>query len=103
MPQDVFGGEPPHDWCYYYERADLARQFGQWDQAVELWRQAGPIAATFQYGPEYLPFIEAFARKGQWDKAAELTMKADSRTLGMSAFLCGNWARIVAAAPPSDL
>ena len=22
----VFGREPQHDWCYYYERIDLARQ-----------------------------------------------------------------------------
>jgi hypothetical protein len=102
LPQDVFGPEPPHQWCYYYQRADLARQFGQWDQVLQLWRQAGPLSARFQYGPEYLPFIEGFAREGQWDKALDLTMKANAKTVDMSGFLCDSWARIAAATPASD-
>ena len=103
LPQDVFGPEPDHNWCYYYQRADLARQFGQWDQVLELWRQAGPLTATFLYGPEYLPFIEAFARNGEWDQAAELTREANTRTVDMASFLCGSWTRITKATPASDL
>jgi hypothetical protein len=102
LPQDVFGSEPPHTWCYYYQRADLARQFGQWDQVIRLWEQAGSSPSEFQYGPEYLPFIEAFARDGQWAKAADLTLKANTRTIEMSGFLCGTWARIMQITPASD-
>ncbi len=102
LPQDVFGAELPHDWCYYYERADLARQFGQWDQVLLLWQQAGPLISTFSYGPEYLPFIEAFARTGQWARAVDLTMKADAKTTNMPEFLCRTWTRIVKATPASD-
>jgi tetratricopeptide (TPR) repeat protein len=102
LPADVFGSEPPHGWCYYFQKADLARQFGQWDQVLRLWQEAVSLAAQSQYGPEYLPFIEAYARKGQWDRAADLTMKANERTVEMSAFLCGNWRRIMSAAPASD-
>ncbi len=103
LPQDVFGAELPHDWCYYYERADLARQYAQWDQVLKLWQQAGSLSATSLYGPEYLPFIEAFAHRGQWDEAADLTMKADATTADMSSFLCGSWTRITAATPASDV
>jgi len=35
MP-DVYGPEPAHGWCYYFEKADLAQQFGNWDQVVSL-------------------------------------------------------------------
>ncbi len=102
LPQDVFGPEPAHNWCYYFQRADLARQFGQWDQVLQLWGQAGSISTQAQYGPEYLPFIEAFAHKGQWGRAATLTVKSNERTINMSTFLCGNWSRIMQETPASD-
>ena len=28
--------EPSHGWCYYFERADLARQMGDWEKVAEL-------------------------------------------------------------------
>ncbi len=102
FPQDVFGAELPHDWCYYFERADLARQFGKWDEVLLLWQQAGPLTTTFRYGPEYLPFIEAFARKGQWDQAVDLTLKAEAKTVDMPAFLCTNWGRIIQTSAASE-
>ena len=38
---DVFGPEPPHTWCYYFEKADLARQLQDWDAVLRLDAQAG--------------------------------------------------------------
>jgi hypothetical protein len=102
LPQDVFGPEPPHTWCYYFERADLARQFGQWDEVRRLWEQAAALASTSDYGPELLPFIEAFARAGRWEQAADLTIQANTRTVEMSPFLCRTWSRIMQATPASD-
>ena len=29
-PAWLFGEEPPHSWCYYFERASLAAQHGDW-------------------------------------------------------------------------
>ncbi len=34
LPEVVFGPEPEHKWCYYYEKADLARQKGEWEEVV---------------------------------------------------------------------
>ena len=102
MPQDVFGQEPVHDWCYFYQRADLARQYKQWNQVLQIWNAAGPSLSGLRYGPEYLPFIEDFAQKGNWAKAAELTFAAQKVTVNMPAFLCGNWVRIVQGTPASD-
>jgi len=31
---DIFGPEPEHTWCYYYEKADLARQLEDWEQVT---------------------------------------------------------------------
>lgn len=102
LPQDIFGPEPPHNWCYYFQRADLARQYKQWGQVLELWKQAGSMSSHIAYGPEYLPFIEAFANQGQWEQAVALTLKANDRTPDMSVVLCNNWLRITREAPASD-
>jgi len=32
----IFGPEPKHDWCYYYQKIDLARQFQDWEKLDEL-------------------------------------------------------------------
>jgi hypothetical protein len=103
LPQDVFGPEPQHTWCYYFQRGDLARQYKQWGQVLQLWQQARSGEAAPAYGPEYLPFIEAFANEGQWQQAVELTLKANATTPDMSSVLCSNWARIVKEAPASDV
>jgi hypothetical protein len=95
LPQDVFGPEPPHTWCYYYQRADLARQYAQWDQVLALWKQAGPLTSTVAYGPEYIPFIEAAANRGDWEQATDLTLKANATSPGMSTVLCRNWSRFL--------
>lgn len=39
-PSAIFGPEPKHTWCYYYQKADLARQQGQWDKVVKLGEEA---------------------------------------------------------------
>ena len=31
MMPAVYDPEPAHGWCYYFEKADLARQFGDWE------------------------------------------------------------------------
>ena len=59
---DILGPEPIHSWCYFYEKADLARQTGDWSRVASL----GDKAFSIPYYPddqsEYLPFIEAYAR-----------------------------------------
>ena len=32
----IFGSEPAHDWCYYFEKADLARQMQDWGTIIQL-------------------------------------------------------------------
>jgi len=39
-PAAVFGDEPVHGWCYYFEKAELARQQGDWQQVAALGEQA---------------------------------------------------------------
>jgi hypothetical protein len=102
-PTQIFGPEPGHDWCYYFEKADLARQQGDWQSVVKLAKQAfGLNQRLYEVNaPELLPYIEGYARTGQWDKAEKLSMQSYDLTFRMRNMLCANWDRIAADTPPS--
>jgi hypothetical protein len=93
-PETIFGVEPFHGWCYYYEKADLARQMGDWQQIAALDQSAGQAGYTTKLGVELIPFIEGYAHLGQWQKAYQYTLEANEKTSGMQPFLCQTWDRI---------
>lgn len=69
---DVFGPEPEHGWCYYYQKAALERQKENWQAVVEY----GQLAMNAGFNPydrvEWMPFLQAYAVLG---------MKEEFRTL----------------------
>jgi hypothetical protein len=95
---DIFGGEPAHGWCYYYQKADLAREKQQWSQISHFWDEASARNLKPSYGPEYLPFIEGSLYNGRPDLALELT-NAANQTKDMAPFLCATWSRVIKKAP----
>ncbi len=102
-PAEIFGPEPQHDWCYYFEKADLARQQGDWQKVVKLAGQAfGLNQRLYEVNaPEFLPFIEGYARTSQWKKAEELSLQSYDLTFRMRGMLCANLDRIAADTPQS--
>jgi hypothetical protein len=94
MPR-MYGPEPAHDFCYYFEKADLARQLGDWNTVVKL----GETALSMQGHPfnpaEQFVFIEGYAHKAEWSKAVELSQKAyESNPQLVGPMLCRLWRRI---------
>ncbi|NMB55647.1 MAG: hypothetical protein GYA15_13200 [Leptolinea sp.] len=90
---DVFGSEPAHGWCYFYQKADLARQFQQWQEIPRLAVEAEEKGLRSKNGMEYLPFIEGFAQTGNAEKALETSLDANTLTYGMTPALCSMWQR----------
>jgi hypothetical protein len=94
LPEGIFGKEPFHSWCYYYQKADLARQAGDWEQVVAL----AELALANGYKPENpherLPFIEGFAHTGDWSQALEDTRKAFDKDERYARQLCYLWDRL---------
>ena len=68
----VFGAEPEHDWCYYYQKATLARQRGNWDEIISLHEEASRKGLAPQDLIEWLPFLQAYANAGDIDHLIEL-------------------------------
>jgi hypothetical protein len=60
----IFGDEPAHAWCYYYQKAELSLQNKDWTQIVflgdEVFKQKLRPTDTI----EWMPFLQAYAYTG---------------------------------------
>jgi hypothetical protein len=72
-PRIPFGDEPQHDWCYYYQKADLARQRGDWESVIRLGNEAQEKNLSPSDAIEWMPFLQAYAITGNVDRLTELT------------------------------
>ncbi len=60
-PSVIFGSEPAHDWCYYYQQADLARQAENFQEVARLGNEAVEKGFSAKDQVEWLPFLQAYA------------------------------------------
>ncbi|MCE1253468.1 MAG: hypothetical protein LWX83_07960 [Anaerolineae bacterium] len=100
----LFGSEPEHGWCYYYEKADLARQLNDWQSGVALANAAldagyRPTLSGSNSVFEWQPFIEAYAHTGHWLAAADLMLGNYAFDSNNADFICNRWKALYAAAP----
>jgi len=100
--EKIFGAEPAHSgWCYYFEKADLARQEGDWSQVASLGDQAFSQPDYPNDPSERLVFIEGYAHTGNWERARQLSQETRRVTAAMQPMLCRLWQRIDGATPTS--
>lgn len=97
-----FLSEPEHTWCYYYTRAELARQKGDWRQALTLLNDASSRGYEPSDPFEWLVFIEAQAMMGDLQSAEELSREAFASENGIRKGLCQVWKRVQAQDPALD-
>ena len=68
-PKAIFGDEPEHGWCYYYQSASLARQRGDWQEVVRLGEEAARMGLSPSDVSEWMPFYEGYANLSMFDQA----------------------------------
>jgi len=95
LPASLFAPEPAHSWCYYFEKAELARQVGNWEEVANL----GDIAFQLKDHPnkpiERFVFIEGYAHMGDWDHAIKLSRESYQISKNyVGPMLCQLWERI---------
>jgi len=94
-----FFPESAHEWCYYYTKAELARQIKDWKSIIALEKEA----KTQGYSPEdpfeWLPFIEANAMLGDVDHAEKLSKEAFANEKRIRKGVCNVWKRVQAQSP----
>ena len=88
---DIFGPEPEHSWCYYFEKAELARQFQDWGQITQFGDQA--LSADLSpFDPvEWFVFIEGYGLTGQVNRAVNLTDAVFNARDDYAPALCELW------------
>ncbi|HQX01013.1 MAG TPA: hypothetical protein PLQ94_02810, partial [Anaerolineales bacterium] len=82
-------------WCYYFTKAELARQQNDWEQVVQLGNKAFALNDYPNDPTERFVFIEGYAHDGNWEKAMELSQvsyKVSKSFVGPP--LCKLWNRI---------
>jgi len=102
MP-NPYSPEPEHGFCYYFQKAELARQFDDWDEVAEL----GDIALTIENHPidpaERFVFIEGYAHIGEWERVIELSKQSyDVSPDVLGEMLCRLWERVKAETTSSE-
>jgi len=92
----MFFSEPAHEWCYYFTKAQLAQQQGNFEQVVSLAREA--IARKFepQDQNEWLVFIDGYARVGDFQTAGALSKAALAQDERIRRGVCIAWKQIQA-------
>jgi hypothetical protein len=69
---DIFGAEPPHTWCYYYQKAELAKQQGDWGSVKALADEVLALKLKPLDPVEWLPFVEGLLWAGERSAATEM-------------------------------
>jgi hypothetical protein len=105
-PQAMFGAEPAHTWCYYFEKADLARQYGDWQQVAALGDQARAKGFTPKHSgtdspQEWRPFIQGYAMLGRWQDAVDLSVQDGQRDAAAKTATCSLWGGLQKTLPAS--
>ena len=102
-PAFVLGPEPAHTWCYYFEKADLARQAGDWQAVAALGDEALTVQGLKPADlSEYLPFIEADGHLGRWSAAEGRSQDLVRWAPVLKPSVCAVWQRLENAGMAGD-
>jgi hypothetical protein len=94
-PLQILGKEIPHTWCYYFEKAELARQFSDYSKVISLLDEAKAQGFSPSVESEWYPFIDSYARKGDWENAELITRNlAANNDPTIQLGLCHIWQRL---------
>lgn len=85
-PSQIFGFEPLHNWCYYFQKASLARQLKNWSKLSQLTSEVLGKNLKPKDVNEWLPFIEGLIIAKKYSQAEDLIKIAISNKKGSKIF-----------------
>ena len=71
----IFGSEPPHGWCWYYQTASLLRQRREWDRVAALGDEVEQLDVKPRDLSEWMPFFTAYLNLGRSEEARQLAAR----------------------------
>jgi hypothetical protein len=94
LPATVFPESENVNWCYYFEKAELARQIGDYASVVSIMESAKQQGFQPISPSEQLVFIEGYAVEGELDPALQLSEEVLASKPDLANGLCKTWNRI---------
>lgn len=98
---EVFKQPVEENWCYYFQKAELARQTEDWETIAAI---GDKILKTMKAGEasEYFVYIEAYIHLDRWYDAMELMQRVHSEGKYLDPSLCQYILRWIGIHPPED-
>jgi len=103
VPDKLFGEEPAHTWCYFFQKAELARQFEDWDQISLLGDEVLEKGYQPQNRFEWRPFVDGYLHGGEFQSAYNLTVSAYASDDSVRDLFCTMWIDHVREFPNEEL
>jgi len=90
----VFGSQIEKDWCYYFQKADLAGQFSEWDEVAALYHEANENGFQPYSADELAIFMKGLIITGELETARQVANEmANDETYRV--FTCESWQNAV--------
>lgn len=91
-PSQILGKEPPHTWCFYYQKINLALQMGDWEQASRYAEES--ISKDFRptESVEWMPVLFAYANDRQEKQVKQVSKFINDRYTRI--YLCEQLKRV---------
>jgi len=90
----LFGHQSTETWCYYFEKADLARQFGEYKEIVRLGDAAINSSQLPRIASEWFPFLEGYLWEANWKRSEWIIENIQSSEENFSDGICYTLQRI---------
>ncbi|MBI9034462.1 MAG: hypothetical protein JEZ03_08335 [Bacteroidales bacterium] len=90
----IFSIENTENWCYYFQKADLARQSQDWDTITTIGNEAFSKGYFSKEPSENVVFIEGFANSGNLDQAMKMTNELYQQAPQNHKYICDALNRI---------
>jgi hypothetical protein len=96
MPENIYTDEMKKDWCYYFEKADLARQLGAWDDVVQFGNEARQQGFSPNMPLEWIIFLKGAGQTEDWEDAKWISQEILSFKPEFLPFrLCTIWQNLI--------
>jgi hypothetical protein len=101
-PASIFGAEPAHTWCYYFQKADLAYQYGDWAEIIRLMDDARAQGYAPAQMKEYLPLLNAYLQTGAIEEALSLSLQMSRLSNNIDDRVCRAWVDVSESHPDAE-
>jgi len=98
----MFFSEPKHEWCYYFTKAELAQQMGDYEKVVSLGKEAVSLGYKPTDQNEWLVFIKVYALTGDISTAKSIATAALREDVRVRRGICIVWKQVQIQGPAAN-